>query len=631
MADRESSLTRKTMDEITEDCANSPSTDSPSNPAPEPSNDSDWKTVGDPAAEDQEDAKEQASAPHVIDEEVYTQLYHHLLLALALHPSRPVVDLFAAGQNRLRQAYLEGQLSADGEILTHLLEPTMQENANYKAATEALLSNLINRIRAESAQNFLDTSSNIKVSASGYAREYLWKFAITPALVDKYRYFRQACNLDERSEVANPEDYEPLWDFLEETMAEQYDFDQWCHVSRLKPNMVLKQKLLANGETFEPSEGMIVGLYQYKVADTDKVSYQQDYIPEHKKVTKEGEEKKFYFLPHQDTVVVPAKSAKAGPRVYKKNLDHWVRKDGSTWKLFILIRVFVAGTDEYIEFHLLVDDKIKTVDPNDDDWRTSFNKWVRQFVRRKIKEVVQPRKHWTLEERVVVYKAINADVHVRGIDILASGKFPWGKAFFTPIAFQVNKVESRTRTYDAVQAFVRNQLYKQQKGAVFDLYERAKKIKALLDAGRDVPREERYPKEAIPLSADGVYGEDRAEDDEVEDEAAAGGISADAKEEEIEGGEDDITKDGVLSDAASIEDVKKRKRTDDDDGLDESVGGVESATADEHSARLTARASSPKKRKHTKEEETARQQAAKAAARAPPPMDDDDGDFADFA
>ncbi|KAH7093154.1 hypothetical protein FB567DRAFT_544542 [Paraphoma chrysanthemicola] len=459
----------------------------------------------------------QDRSTHRFDEEVYTQLYHLLMLALVHHPSRPTVDLFAPGQTRLRDAYLLGCLNREGEIVNRPPERTQQQNAEYKIKTETLLRGLIERITTKSKQNFLDGLTESNPIGNGEARPTFWKFVITLDLVDEYRYFREACGLDEKSEVAYPEEHETLWHFLEKTVAEQYDFDQWTHMSMLKPKKIVRQKPLVEGEIFEPSEGMVIAGYMAKVPGTDIIYTQQDVIPDIQEAPAEEDEndeqkdneeqidkgkKKHNIYIHLDltTVKVPPKSEKAGAWIYHKGTDVWTRKDGKEWRLVVLLRMFDADTHQYLGFRLNIA-KVRDADPKDDAWRTSFNKWVSQLVRRNTERKVVVRDHWTTEELAVLFKAINASVYTNGMETVAVDKLPkaWNKVFFEDIAVNVNKVLDRMRTFEAVRAYVRNQITKTKSGAIFDLTQRAMKLKARIDTGEDIPRNERYPEEAIPV------------------------------------------------------------------------------------------------------------------------------------
>ncbi|KAH7083136.1 hypothetical protein BKA63DRAFT_502299 [Paraphoma chrysanthemicola] len=513
-----------------------------------------------------------------------SQLYR-LILALVHHPS----DLFMPGQTGLRDPYLVGCLNHEGEIMDRLPERTQQQNADYKIKTETLLPGLIERMRTTSKKNFLDSLTESNPVGDGEARPAFWKFVISLELVDRYRYFREACSLNEKSEVTYPEEHETLWEFLEKRVAEQYGFDQWTHMSTLKPKKVVRQKLLVQGEIFEPSEGMVIAGYLAKVPGTVIVYTQQDVIPDVQEASAEEEEvndeqkddeeqsgkdkKKYnvYLHPDLTTVKVPPKSEKIGAYIYNNGIDVWTRMDGKKLRLVVLLSMFDADTHQYLDFRLNLA-KVKDADPNDDTWRTSFNKWVGQVVRRNTDKKLVVRDPWTAEELAVLFEAINASVYIGGMETVAVDKLlrASNKVFFQDIAVDVNKVLNRMRTFEAVRAFVRNQITKTRSGALFDLTQRAMKIKARIDAGKDIPRNERYPEEAIPILEDSVEDQQLAEVQEACDDAAAESPSTHASEDEPLTDEEENQEEEIrgvdyeeyqIAIRDSLKNLKKRKRS----------------------------------------------------------------------
>jgi hypothetical protein len=61
---------------------------------------------------DTDDAKMFTATP--ISEDLWIQLYHHLLVVAALQPSKPVVWLYNTNQLKYFDAYLEGKIATEG-------------------------------------------------------------------------------------------------------------------------------------------------------------------------------------------------------------------------------------------------------------------------------------------------------------------------------------------------------------------------------------------------------------------------------------------------------------------------------------------------------------------------------------
>jgi hypothetical protein len=176
---------------------------------------------------------------HIPDQETYLRLLHHLYLALTLHPARPVVDLFHRGQPLYIDAYLNGVLTNEGDITNYPPTREITQNVAFKVYCEKLVPKSIQRIKDQADKNMVEEPKNAQLN-----REQLWKFIITPKMVDTYHAILEACKTDPDEEIDNPEYYGALWEFLEETVADQYDFDNWQHVSAMKPARMLKQKPL---------------------------------------------------------------------------------------------------------------------------------------------------------------------------------------------------------------------------------------------------------------------------------------------------------------------------------------------------------------------------------------------------
>jgi hypothetical protein len=167
-------------------------------------------------------------------------------------------------------------------------------------------------------------------------------------------------------------------------------------------------------------------------------------------------------------------------------------------------------------------------------------------------------KLWQAEELAVVYRAINGVVCENGLDAFC---LRFSRGFVRTLTVRTNAVRGLARSVDGLHSLLRR-----KKGPIFDLLGRAKAMKARVDGGEDVPDDERYPEEAIPIPA----GTDGQEDGEAEDGANGGGESGGTghdesetqDDEDVSGGEEDDAGAGEEDEDHFVQDAMRRCMTD---------------------------------------------------------------------
>jgi hypothetical protein len=165
-------------------------------------------------------------------------------------------------------------------------------------------------------------------------------------------------------------------------------------------------------------------------------------------------------------------------------------------------------------------------------------------------------------------------------------------------------------------------LLRRNKGPIFDLLGRAKAMKARVDGGEDVPDDERYPEEAIPIPA----GTDGQEDGEAEDGANGGGESGGTghdesetqDDEDVSGGEEDDAGAGEEDEDHFVQDTMRRCITDAVDIADYPLTEAALRSQFRKRKRDEPRKVSKNKRPHTTK--------AEAMARDPVAADEDEDD-----
>jgi hypothetical protein len=189
----------------------------------------------------------------------------------------------------------------------------------------------------------------------------------------------------------------------------------------------------------------------------------------------------------------------------------WTRGVGDqqeTWRVVIFFRRLDQATHRYQDIYINTN-MLNKVDPNDKRFRTSYNKWILQFARRRDATYTQKvaRIHWSVPERRALYTAINAFCAKYGIHHFG---FSPGRKLTTKqlqlMADAVNAAPNPLRVVPRGVDAVRGQIVsahdkaQPKNKAIFDLLNRAVAFRARIAGGEAIPRAERKPQLAIPLS-----------------------------------------------------------------------------------------------------------------------------------
>ncbi|KAF2621640.1 hypothetical protein BU25DRAFT_463590 [Macroventuria anomochaeta] len=219
------------------------------------------------------------------------------------------------------------------------------------------------------------------------------------------------------------------------------------------------------------------------------------------------------------SIIVPDVEASKVPRTKKgspwtpvpgTSRYEWTRGDGDqqeTWRVVIFFRRLHRDTHAYQDIYVNTN-MLNNVDPNDKRFRTSYNKWILQFARRRDATYTQKvaRVHWSVAERHALYTTINTfcakyGIHSFGFsdDCMLSTKQL--QLMADAVNAAPNPLRSAPRGVDAVRGQIISAHDKAQpkNKAIFDLMARAVALRARIAGGEVIPRAERKPKLAIPL------------------------------------------------------------------------------------------------------------------------------------
>jgi len=185
----------------------------------------------------------------------------------------------------------------------------------------------------------------------------------------------------------------------------------------------------------------------------------------------------------------------------------WVRRDPAggadhVFNLTPMFRRFDKVTHKYEEMYLNLRLLVKP-DPNKTKWMYAYNKWIDQIRRRRDEKYIKVdhKDHWSVAERRALCEAINAYIRTSGLVRFGSGalvQIP--QADMQAMADAVNKAGIHQRKADAVRGQIFSSHTKKNK-AIFDLVNLAKDIRDRVASGEILPRDMRYPLEAIPRHA----------------------------------------------------------------------------------------------------------------------------------
>jgi hypothetical protein len=156
------------------------------------------------------------------------------------------------------------------------------------------------------------------------------KFIITPEIIGRYSKILQS--IDVRGEIVNPEEYPVLLTFLEAIMTAQYNTTTWVHTPSDR-NTIPKQRPIHRNESFTPSEGRIIALFETDIPGTNLTFRQPDTIPELLSTPIDTADlPDTYILPPIALAKLPTRSHKGHVWRYHESSGSWERGDGKTWR-----------------------------------------------------------------------------------------------------------------------------------------------------------------------------------------------------------------------------------------------------------------------------------------------------------
>lgn len=218
------------------------------------------------------------------------------------------------------------------------------------------------------------------------------------------------------------------------------------------------------------------------------------------------------LVPDVETSKVP-RTKKGSPWVPVPGTSRheWTRGGGEqreTWRVIVFFRRLDRDTHAYQDMYVNTN-MLRNVDPNDKRFRTSYNKWILQFARRRDATYTQKvaRVHWSVAERQALYTGINSfcakfcihrfgftedcKLSTKQLQLMADG-----------VNSAPNPLRTTPRGVDAVRGQIisaHNRAQPKNK-AIFDLLGRAVALRARTARGEVIPRAERKPHAAIALS-----------------------------------------------------------------------------------------------------------------------------------
>ncbi|KAJ4344332.1 hypothetical protein N0V95_006123 [Ascochyta clinopodiicola] len=218
------------------------------------------------------------------------------------------------------------------------------------------------------------------------------------------------------------------------------------------------------------------------------------------------------IVPDVETSKVP-RTKKGSPWVAVPGTSQheWTRganEQQETWRVVIFFRRLNRDTHAYQDIYVNTN-MLNNVDPNDKRFRTSYNKWILQFARRRDAMYTQKvaRVHWSVAERRALYTAINtfcAKFGIHRFGFTEDCKLSTAQLQLMADAVNAapNPLRVTPRGVDAVRGQIISAHDKAQpkNKAVFDLTARAVALRARVTAGEAVPRAERKPRLAIALA-----------------------------------------------------------------------------------------------------------------------------------
>ena len=220
------------------------------------------------------------------------------------------------------------------------------------------------------------------------------------------------------------------------------------------------------------------------------------------------------------SIIVPDVEASKVPRTKKgvpwipvpgTSWYEWTRGDGDrqeTWRVNVFFRRLHRDTHAYQDIYVNTN-MLNNVNPNDKKFRTSYNKWILQFARRRDATYTQKvaRVHWSIAERRALYTSINTFCAKFGIHKFGfSDNCKLSTKQLQLMAEAVNAASNPSRLVPRGVDAVRGQIVsahdkaQPKNKAVFDLMAKAVSLRARIASGEVISRAERKPKLAISLS-----------------------------------------------------------------------------------------------------------------------------------
>lgn len=179
-----------------------------------------------------------------------------------------------------------------------------------------------------------------------------------------------------------------------------------------------------------------------------------------------------------------------------------------TWRVAIFFRRLDRDTHAYQDIYINTN-MLSNVDPNDKAFKTSYNKWVLQFARRRDATYTQKvaRVHWSVAERRVLYTGINSfcakfGIHRFGFTEDCKLSTRQLQLMADAVNAASNPLRTTPRGVDAVRGQIISAHNKTQpkNKEIFDLLGTAMALRARLATGEVISRAERKPRAAIAPS-----------------------------------------------------------------------------------------------------------------------------------
>jgi len=439
-------------------------------------------------------------------ERLHILLVYSTLLALTRHPSRPVVDLDIPAQVRQLDAFLAGDLTEEG-VATHWSAKSngSERLRQYQNLCDQLVPNLTAAIRKQSHANLNAEPKNRVHGDRNPEHQSLSQLFLSKDLVTLYGAWVEKARkkgLDPDVDPwTNPTKFGKMKALFESIYVLQYDFDNWQHK---RPKPVFNQTARLDAEFIRVmNKRDCIRVYHRVTTLLGKVFAQLDVIPETAiKYTKQeltrmwrDKTRPKYLIPDPATATIPNKRRDTS-WVTSDDGETWTRGETS-WAPTFKFMVFDTATNAYIHEHLVDLDHLDQIDLNDDTWVLKYRKKLSQWRNRDTGETTKARDRWTDNERAVVYEWVNAWVKKNSVDKFLPRVMESGRE---DIQATLAAKTGLLRSVDSVSGWARQQMTNKPNESLGMLHAEGQKIAARIDAGENVPDDERYPDQAIDIA-----------------------------------------------------------------------------------------------------------------------------------